>query len=63
MTTPLQYAHKRGVRFYPTQPYEVQSDGTVQAVFFAAGPVSMLYENRLYELSVVEGEQTWPIQL
>ena len=63
LAAPLRYGHKRGVRFYPTQPYEVQDDGTTQAVLFTAGPVSVLYENRLYELTVKEGEQTWQIPL
>ena len=58
---PLRFAHKRGVKFYPTQPYEAGDDGTVTAVFFAAGPISLLYEDKLYELSVEEGEQTWQI--
>ena len=61
LVSPLRFAHKRGVKFYPTQPYEAQDDGTTQAVFFAAGPISMLYENKLYELTVKEGEQTWQI--
>ena len=63
LASPLRCEHKRGVKFYPTQPYEAQNDGTTQAVFFAAGPISMLYENKLYELTVKEGEQTWQIPL
>ena len=61
LAKPLRFAHRRGVKFFPTQPYEVEPDGTVQAIFFAAGPVSMLYEGQLYELSVKEGDQTWQI--
>lgn len=63
LAAPLQSEHKRGTKFYPTQPYEAQSDGTTQAVFFAAGPISVLYDNKLYELTVNEGEQTWQIPL
>ena len=61
LAAPLRFAHKRGVRFYPTQPYETQRDGTVQAIFFAAGPVTLLYEDKLYEITVKEGEQSWQI--
>ena len=61
LTKPLQYDHKRGVKLYPTQPYEASDDGTTDAVFFVAGPVSLLYEGKLYELNVEEGEQTWQI--
>ena len=61
LAKPLGCEHRRGVKFFPTQPYEAQDDGTTQAVFFAAGPVSILYENKLYELTVKEGEQTWQI--
>ena len=63
LAAPLRQEHKRGVKFYPTQPYEAQEDGTAQAVFFAEGPVSLMYDNKLFELSVKEGEQTWQIPL
>ena len=61
MAAPLRFAHKRGTRFFPTQPYEAQEDGSTQAIFFAPGPVSLMYEGELYELNVEEGEQTWQI--
>ena len=61
LAAPLRRAHRRGVKLYPTQPYEVQDDGTAKAIFFAAGPVSLLYNDQLYDLNVEEGEQTWQI--
>ena len=61
LAAPLQHAHKRGVKFYLTQPYDARDDGTAQAIFFAPGPVTLLYENKLHELTVEEGEQTWQI--
>jgi len=63
LATPLQSGHKRGTKFYPTQPYEVAADGTTEAIFFEPGTVSLLYDGQLYEQSVEEGEQAWQIQL
>lgn len=60
---PLRFAHGRGARFFPTQPYEADDDGSVKATFFSAGPVSLLYDGRLYEFNVEQGEQTWQIPL
>jgi len=58
---PLTKAHKRGTLFYPTQPYEADKNGTVTATFFAAGPVSVMYGDKLYALTVEEGETLWQI--
>jgi len=58
---PLTKAHKRGVKFYPTQPYEADENGAATATFFAAGPVVVSYNGTLYEVTVEEGETTWQI--
>jgi len=61
LNQPLQKSHKRGTRFFTTQSYEADGTGCATATFFAAGTVIVLYENKLYEVEVKEGETEWQI--
>jgi len=62
LTKPLSFSHKRGEKFYPTQSYVADEEGTVTVTLFKEGTIEALYKGKLYEFEAKSGDNIWQIQ-